>query len=82
MGGQVNNYNFGGDGVNIVKDPLQMADGEASQLQNAELVSDQARGGQGSLSKRGGLIALTSALAGSILGMIALPLLINVYYVK
>lgn len=74
MGGQVNNYNFGGDGVNIVKDPLQMGDGEASQLQNAELVPDQTKGGQGALSKRGGLIALTSALAGSILGMISLPL--------
>ncbi len=74
MGGQVNNHNFGGDGVNIVKDPLQMGDSEASQLQNAELVPDQTLGGQGSLSKRGGLIALTSALAGSILGMISLPL--------
>ncbi len=74
MGGQINNYDFGGDGVNIVKDPLQMADGEASQLQNAELVPDQTRGGQGALSKRGGLIALTSALAGSVLGMVSLPL--------
>lgn len=74
MGGQVNNYNFGGEGVNIVKDPLQMSEGEASQLQNAELVPDQTKGGDGSLSKRGGLLALTSALAGSILGFVSLPL--------
>lgn len=69
------NYNFGGKGVNLVKNPLQLADGEATQLQNAELVPDESKGGEGSLSKRGGLEPLNgSALSGSVLGMIALPL--------
>ncbi len=74
MGGHISIYGFGGGGVNIVKDPLELDDSEATQLQNAELVPDEAKGGEGSLSKRGGLQALTSALAGAILGIIALPL--------
>lgn len=74
MSGTLNNYGFGKEGVNLVKSPLQLADGEATQLQNAELVPDQATGGEGSLSKRGGLAALTSALAGAVTGMISLPL--------
>jgi hypothetical protein len=74
MAGNLSNYDFGGGGVNIVKNPLELADNEATQLQNAELVPDEAKGGEGSLSKRGGLLALTTALAGSVLGMIALPL--------
>lgn len=74
MGGKVDVYGFGGDGVNLVKDPLELADGEATQLQNAELVPDEALGGEGSLSKRGGIQGLTSALAGAIYGMVALPL--------
>lgn len=68
------NYNFGGDGVNLVKDKLQLGPAEATQLQNAELVFDEARGGIGALSKRGGLAALTSALAGTIYGMLGLSL--------
>lgn len=69
------NYTFGKDGVNLVKDPLQLGDSEATQLQNAEVVPDEAKGGEGSLSKRGGLGALNgSALAGSVLGAVSLPL--------
>jgi hypothetical protein len=68
------NYNFGGGGVNIVKDPLQLSDSELTQAQNAELIPDASRGGEGALAKRGGLSALTSALAGSILGIVGLPL--------
>lgn len=74
MSGTLANYNFGGDGVNLVKDPLELSDSEATQLQNAERVPDQSKGGEGSLSKRGGLAALTTALAGSVLGMVSLPL--------
>lgn len=70
MGGNLSNYNFGGGGVNLVKDPLQLGDSEATQLQNAELVPDEASGGHGALTMRGGLVALNaSALAGSVLGM-------------
>lgn len=71
---KVANYNFGGGGVNLVKNPLQLADDEATQLQNAEFVPDQSRGGVAALSKRGGLAALTSALAGAVLGFVSLPL--------
>jgi hypothetical protein len=77
MGGQISVYGMGSGGVNLVKDPLELDDVEATQLQNAELVPDESKGGEGSLSKRGGLSALTSALAGSILGMVALPLQSN-----
>lgn len=71
----LSNYKFGSKGVNIVKNPLQLADDESTQLQNAELVPDQETGGEGSLNKRGGLLALNGdVLAGSVLGMISLPL--------
>lgn len=74
MGGNIAVYGFGSGGVNLVKDPLELDDEEATLLQNAEIVPDETKGGEGSLSKRGGLAALTSALAGSILGIVALPL--------
>jgi len=75
MAGTVSNYNFGGEGVNLVKNPLELADGEALRLQNAELVNDGTKGGKGSLTKRGGLAVLNaSALAGAILGMLGLNL--------
>lgn len=75
MGGSITNYNIAGGGVNLVKGPLHTADNEVSQAQNAELVSNQNTGGEGVLSKRGGLAALNgSALSGSILGMVGLNL--------
>ena len=75
MADTLSNYNFGGGGCNLVKNPLQLATDEATQLQNAELIPDANIGGKGALSKRGGLAALNgSALAGSILGMIGLNL--------
>jgi hypothetical protein len=71
----LSNYGFGKDGVNLVKNPLQMGDGEGLKFQNAEYVPDANRGGEGALAKRGGLAALNgSALAGSVLGMIGLNL--------
>lgn len=75
MGGNLANYNFGGQGVNLVKNPLELEDGEATQLQNAEWVPDQSTGGKGALSKRGGLAALNGTpLAGAVMGMLGLTL--------
>lgn len=75
MAGTLSNYNFGGDGVNLVKNKLELGDHEALQLQNAEYVPDGVAGGRGSLTKRGGLQALNGvALAGSVLGLLGLNL--------
>lgn len=67
-------YQLGTGGVNLVKNPLQLADNEITQGQNAELVPDESKGGEGALSKRLGLAALTSALGATIHGMGTLPL--------
>lgn len=73
--GSIANYNFGGKGVNLVKNPLHLDDAEASQLQNAEFRPDEATGGRGALTMRGGLAALNgSAMTGSVLGMFGWPL--------
>lgn len=75
MGGKIDVYDLGGGGCNLVKDPLQLDDNELTQAQNAELVPDGLTGGEGSISKRGGLQSLNGTpLAGSILGMVSLPL--------
>lgn len=68
------NYGFGKDGVNLVKNPLQLGDGEATQLQNAELRLDINAVGELALGKRGGFSILNSALAGAVLGMLGLTL--------
>lgn len=65
----------GQGGVQLVKDALQLSDDEVTQAQNAEIVPDINAGGKGTFSMRGGLAALTTALAGSILGILSLPLL-------
>lgn len=72
--GKINIYNLGGEGNNLVKNPLQLGDNELTQSQNAELIPDADKGGEGALSKRGGLAALTTALAGSVTGIVGLPL--------
>lgn len=75
MASRISIYDFGGGGVNRVKNPLQLADNEALQLQNAELVPDEGKGGLMSLTMRGGFAALNgSALAGSVLGIFGWPL--------
>ena len=75
MGDTVKNYTFGIDGVNLVSDPLKLKDSEGTQFQNAEVVSDEARGGMAALVMRGGLVALNgSALAGSVTGGFGWPL--------
>lgn len=76
MAGKLNVYKFGQSGVNLVKDPLHLSDDEVTQAQNAEIQSDVNTGGDGALSKRGGLSTLTgSALSGSILGIFGIPIL-------
>lgn len=75
MGANQVGYGFGQGGVNNAKNPLQLADNEASQLQNAELIPDEDVGGEGSLSKRLGLSTLNgSALAGAAYGLTVMPL--------
>ena len=79
--GIIRNYGFGVEGVNLVADKLKLKDGEATQLQNAELVPDEDSGGLGALTMRGGLAELTgSAMSGSVLGIFGWPL--KTTYVK
>lgn len=72
MAGKLNIFKLGQGGVQLTKDPLHLADDELAQSQNAELDFDQ---GRGALSKRNGLTPLTTALSGSVYGMVGLPLL-------
>ncbi len=63
---------FGINGVNVDKNPLELGLGELTQAQNA--ISD-VMSGRSSLRKRPGLVAFTiSATAGAVLGGIDLPL--------
>lgn len=71
MAGKLNIFKPGQGGVQLTKDPLHLADDELAQAQNAELDFDQ---GRGALSKRNGLTPLTTGLAGSVYGLIGLPL--------
>lgn len=66
-------YGIGTGGVNLTKNPLQLADNELTQAQNAEWDSDESVSGAGAISKRGGFAALTSALAGSVSGIHPFP---------
>lgn len=76
MAGKLNLFKFGQGGVNLTKDPLHLSDDELMSAQNAEVVLDGTNGGDGSISKRGGLAVLnSSALSGSILGIHNRPLL-------
>lgn len=74
MPGKINNYAPGAGGVNLVKNPLQLDDAEVTQAQNADIVANAATGGRPIMAKRGGVQALTSALAGDVSGMVGLPL--------
>lgn len=75
MPGQLDVYDFGGGGVQLVKDPLELSDNELTQAQNAELSRDINNGGKGSLSKRGGFTALNGTpLNGAVSGIIPVPL--------
>ena len=71
----IRNYAIGADGVNLVKDPLKLLDTEVTQAQNVEYVANELTGGILAPAKRGGLAVLNgSALAGTILGLLGLPL--------
>ncbi len=64
--------NFGENGVNVDKNPLELGTGDLTQAQNG--ISDPAAG-RSSLRKRPGLIEFTVvAPAGDVLGGIDLPL--------
>lgn len=67
MGGQISIYKLGLGGVNLAKGPLHVGDHELLRAQNAELVIDIEEGGEGTLSKRGGLVSLGDPLAGRII---------------
>lgn len=68
-------YKLGQGGVQLTKDPLHLADEEVTQAQNAEIVQDVTTGGEGALTKRGGLAVLnSSAMSGSLLGIFGWPI--------
>lgn len=72
MGGKLNLFNLGRLGVNVDKDPIHLDDGELTQAQNVQVDTVGVLGG---IRKRDGMSKLNSiALAGSVKGMIALPL--------
>lgn len=74
--GKLNVFKLGTGGINLVKDPLHLSDDEVAQAQNAEIQSDVNVGGEGALTKRGGLAVLNSAaLAGAVYGMVGIPIL-------
>lgn len=65
--------NLGLNGVNVDKDPLELADGELSSGQNA--IQD-IMAGKSAIRKRPGLLAFnTSAAAGLVLGGTEMPLI-------
>lgn len=72
MGEKLDVYNLGETGVNLTKSPIHVEDGELVAAQNAEFFLDE---GQGAIRKRAGLQRLnTSVLAGSVRGVIGVPL--------
>jgi hypothetical protein len=69
--GKSNTYTLGEFGVNRVKSPIHLVDGELLTAQNAEVSSDK---GNRAIRKRAGLGKLnTSAAAGAILAMTNIP---------
>jgi hypothetical protein len=72
MGGKLDIYNLGENGVDVVKSPLHQADGDLIQAQNA--MPDPA-GLEGGIRKRDGLARVNAApLTGAIEGAINVPL--------
>lgn len=75
MGGKLNVYGLGSQGVNVDKNPLQLEDGELTKAQNA--IHDPT-GSMGSVRKRKGRIKVNSgAAAGAIKGAIGVPILVG-----
>ena len=68
----INVYNLGEEGVNVDSDDVHVRDGELRSAQNWQI---DTAGGLGGIRRRDGLAALNgSALAGSVTGIVALPL--------
>lgn len=80
MAGKINVYNLGQKGVNVVKSPVHLDDGELTSAQNVQISQIGSGGG---IRKRDGLAKLNSAaLAGAGRGMINLPLPDRSNYVR
>lgn len=72
MGGKINVYNLGEQGVNVVKSPIHLTDGELRSAQNAIWDPSEAEGG---IRKRGGMPRFSgSAMAGAVRGIVNVPL--------
>ncbi len=70
MGGKLDIYKLGTGGVQLTKGEHHLADNELLKSQNAELILDTEKGGEGTLSKRAGYTNLfTTALSGPIVAM-------------
>lgn len=71
--GKLSVTHMGEAGVNVDKSPLELADNELAQAQNAQSVVEV---GRSALRKRPGLVAFNTAIitAGSVLGGSDLPL--------
>ncbi len=72
MAGKINVYNLGEKGVNVVKSPIHLTDGELRSAQNAIFDPASAEGG---IRKRGGMPRFSgSAMAGAVQGIVNVPL--------
>lgn len=72
MPGKISIYNLGERGVNVVKSPIHLTDGELRSAQNAIFDPASAEGG---IRKRGGMPRFSgSAMAGSVMGIVNVPL--------
>ena len=72
MGEILKGYNLGELGVNVTKSPIHLTDGELVSAQNGEFYVEE---GLGALRKRPGLQKVhSSGLAGTVAGMIGVPL--------
>lgn len=81
MPGKISVYNLGQMGVNVVKNPIQLADGEIVAGQNVRTDTVAARGG---LRKRDGMTVLNGAggMSGSGAGIVNLPLPDRAGYIR
>ena len=76
MPGKISSYRTGMGGVNLTKGSFHAGDDELVSAQNAEIVEDEDIGGDGVLTKRGGLAVLnTSAMSADVLGIHLFPVL-------
>jgi hypothetical protein len=71
MAGKINCFSLGEKGVNVVKSPLHLDDGELVSAQNAEFFRNRGRGG---IRKRAGLARFNGSTLGSVARFINVPL--------